>query len=375
MAFMGFLRQSTAVDVLIGPFLDDADGDTPDTDATLDVELSKLGQALANKSDATTPTHDAAGDVDGYYNCELDATDTNTVGILTLVVHHADDLAVRFDFQVVEEAVYDIWFASGATGKVPLQADAISAAEIADDAIAAEHIATGAIVAASFAANAITSTVLADSAITAAKIAADAITSAKIADNAIANEHVADGFITAAKIAADAITEAKIADDAIAAEHIAAAAIVAATFGAGAIDASAIAANAITSSELADGAITAAKLAGDCITADKIADDAIAAEHVAAGALVAASFAANAIDASALATDAVTEILAQAGAGSGIATLLMIDRIYMRLFHEVNITDATGAVAIRDSGDTSDIGTSTITDDDTTTSQAKFGWT
>ena len=32
---MQFLRANTAVDVLIGPFVDDADGDTPATGLTL----------------------------------------------------------------------------------------------------------------------------------------------------------------------------------------------------------------------------------------------------------------------------------------------------------------------------------------------------
>jgi len=112
MAFCGFLRQSTAVDVLIGPFVEDSDADTPTTGLTLDVELSKNGQALANKNDATAPVHDAAGTVDGYYNCELDATDTNTVGQLTLVAHHADALPIRLDFQVMTQSRYDDMFAS-----------------------------------------------------------------------------------------------------------------------------------------------------------------------------------------------------------------------------------------------------------------------
>jgi len=112
MAFGGFLRQSTAVDVLIGPFLDDGDGKTAETGLTLDVELSKNGQALANKSDATVPVHDAAGDVDGYYNCELDTTDTNTVGQLTVVAHVAGALPCRLDFQVVDAKRFDALFAS-----------------------------------------------------------------------------------------------------------------------------------------------------------------------------------------------------------------------------------------------------------------------
>lgn len=112
------LRQSTAVDVLIGPFVDSTDGYTPESGVSPAVKLSKAGQALAAKTDATTPVHDA----DGYYNCELDATDTNTVGTLVLsVVGSATSLAVRHEFQVVEEAVYDAMYVSGAVG--PLEAN------------------------------------------------------------------------------------------------------------------------------------------------------------------------------------------------------------------------------------------------------------
>lgn len=107
MAYGGELRANTAVDVLIGPFVDDTDGKTAETGLTIDVEVSKLGQALANKSDATAPVHDAAGDIDGYYNCELDATDTNTEGTLTLVCYAAGALPVRMDFMVLAEAAWD----------------------------------------------------------------------------------------------------------------------------------------------------------------------------------------------------------------------------------------------------------------------------
>jgi hypothetical protein len=101
MAFCGYLKQSTAVDILLGPFIDDTDGKTAETGLTLDVEVSKNGQALANKNDATAPTHDAAGTVDGYYNCELDATDTGTLGILSVVAHAAGHLPVHQTYQVV----------------------------------------------------------------------------------------------------------------------------------------------------------------------------------------------------------------------------------------------------------------------------------
>ena len=107
MAFCGYLKQSTAVDILLGPCIDDTDGKTAETGLTLDVEISMNGQALANKTDADTPVHDAAGTVDGYYNCELDATDTGTLGIITVVAHAAGFLPVRHDYQVVTANWYD----------------------------------------------------------------------------------------------------------------------------------------------------------------------------------------------------------------------------------------------------------------------------
>lgn len=114
------LKQSTAVDVLIGPFVDITDGATAETGESPSVKLSKNGQALAAKNDVTTPVHDA----DGYYNCEFDATDTNTVGTLVLTVAaSANALPVRHEFQVVEENVYDMVYAS--SGDLGTTIDAI----------------------------------------------------------------------------------------------------------------------------------------------------------------------------------------------------------------------------------------------------------
>jgi len=198
MAFGGFLKEDTAVDILIGPFLDKTDGVTAETGLTLDVELSKNGQALANKNDATAPVHDAAGDVDGYYNCELDATDTNTCGQLTVVVHNADALPVRHDYQVVEETVYDALFKTSAAAfgtdfKALISTDAQDLSGSLD----------------------VNTKTLTDGAIAAAKLGADCITNAKIADDAIAVENIKDAAITAAKLASDCITAAKIANAAI----------------------------------------------------------------------------------------------------------------------------------------------------------------
>lgn len=104
------LRANTAVDVLIGPFVDSGDGDTTEDGLTLsqaDIKLSKNGQALAQKNDATA----AAFDDDGYYNCELDATDTNTEGQLVLIVHESGALSVRHEFNILSEAAWDSLYA------------------------------------------------------------------------------------------------------------------------------------------------------------------------------------------------------------------------------------------------------------------------
>jgi hypothetical protein len=101
-----FLKQSTAVNVLIGPFIDDGDGKTAETGLTLaqaDIRLSKNGGNMAQKTEATSCTHDELG----YYSCPLDTTDTATLGNLKLMVHQTGSLPVFHDFMVVTTNVYD----------------------------------------------------------------------------------------------------------------------------------------------------------------------------------------------------------------------------------------------------------------------------
>lgn len=112
---MNFLRQSTAVDIAIGPFVDATDGVTAETGLTIaqaDVRLKKNAGAWAQVNDNTSATHEEAG----WYEKELDATDTNTVGILLVSVQESGALPVWHSFQVLEEAVYDALFAASAAG-------------------------------------------------------------------------------------------------------------------------------------------------------------------------------------------------------------------------------------------------------------------
>ena len=115
MAFQGFLKQSTAVDILLGPFLDETNGKDAETGLTIEDEhvlLSKNGQGLTAKTDA----NDAGHDTGGYHNCPLGTTDTNTVGQLTITCHMSGALPVRLDYQIIEEAAYDAMYKAAAAG-------------------------------------------------------------------------------------------------------------------------------------------------------------------------------------------------------------------------------------------------------------------
>jgi len=107
------LRQSTAVEVKVGPFVDNTDGFTAEVALTIsqaDVRLAKNGADWAQKNETTAAVHEE----NGWYRCLLDATDTNAVGILILAISESGALPVWREFQVVEEAVFDAMFATSA---------------------------------------------------------------------------------------------------------------------------------------------------------------------------------------------------------------------------------------------------------------------
>jgi len=103
---MQFLKQSTAVTLKIGPFLDETNGKDAETALTLsqaDVRLSKNGGDIAQKNEATSCTHDELG----VYGCPIDATDTNTLGRLQLWVHESGALPVWHEYMVITANEYD----------------------------------------------------------------------------------------------------------------------------------------------------------------------------------------------------------------------------------------------------------------------------
>jgi hypothetical protein len=123
---MLYLKQATASQsVLIGPFVDETDGITAMTGLTIantDIRLSKNGANIAAKNSGGG-THDEIG----YYTITLDATDTDTVGRLQLMVHATGAMPVYHEYQVLEEAIYDALYAASATGALPVNASGLAA--------------------------------------------------------------------------------------------------------------------------------------------------------------------------------------------------------------------------------------------------------
>ncbi|OQX53189.1 MAG: hypothetical protein B5M48_03825 [Candidatus Omnitrophica bacterium 4484_213] len=100
------LRQSTAVNVMLGPFVDDTDGKTTEEALTLsqaDLQLSKNGGTAAQKNDTNSATHRYGGN----YSVPLNATDTNTLGCLELMCKESGALPVRRSFMVVTQNYWD----------------------------------------------------------------------------------------------------------------------------------------------------------------------------------------------------------------------------------------------------------------------------
>lgn len=115
---MMYLKQSSAVTVMVGPFVDDTDMHTPETGLSIaqaDVRLSKNGGGFAQKNSGNSVVHDE----NGYYSTVLNATDTNTSGTLLLAISVAGALPVQKEFTVLPANVYD----SLVGGTDTLQAD------------------------------------------------------------------------------------------------------------------------------------------------------------------------------------------------------------------------------------------------------------
>lgn len=140
------LVQSTAVTLKMGPFLDSGDGLTPETALTLtqaDFRLAKNGGNMAQKSDATSATHDEIG----MYDVPFNTTDTNTLGLLRIDVQESGALPVWADCIVtaanwttiptsIATAQTDLDTLTGTDGATLATAQALYAPSKAGDAMA-----------------------------------------------------------------------------------------------------------------------------------------------------------------------------------------------------------------------------------------------
>ncbi len=104
------LQANTQVVVTIGPFVDVGDGFTPETGVTLgaadEAELVKhagtTGNDISGRTFAVLSTA-----VDGYYNLTLTTGDTDTEGMLLIVIQDDDVfLPVKAEYMVLSQAAY-----------------------------------------------------------------------------------------------------------------------------------------------------------------------------------------------------------------------------------------------------------------------------
>lgn len=111
---MLFIKQSTAVALMFGPFLDDTDGKTYETALSLpsgNIRLSKNGGAFATTASAISLTHNEYG----FYSGTFNTTDTNTLGQLVVHVSGAGALPVWRELTVLPAGIYDSWIANTAS--------------------------------------------------------------------------------------------------------------------------------------------------------------------------------------------------------------------------------------------------------------------
>lgn len=114
-----YIRQNSTDQILIRPAVSIADGFTMVT--SLDISTADSAQAYlggdGSNVDISGYTWAAHASIDGAYELTLQTGITDTVGSLDIVIEDVSlCLPISQTFYVVEEAVYDAYFASGAGG-------------------------------------------------------------------------------------------------------------------------------------------------------------------------------------------------------------------------------------------------------------------
>ena len=112
------LKQSTSIDIRMGPFVDATDGVTAETGVTLaGADQAEVLKANGAATAAMAGTFAAVTGANGWYDYTCAVGDVDTVGEVVFVVQDADVcLPVFVRAQVVEEAIYDALYGASATG-------------------------------------------------------------------------------------------------------------------------------------------------------------------------------------------------------------------------------------------------------------------
>lgn len=339
----GWLKQSTAITLRVGPFLDSTDGNTAESGLTItqaEVRLSKAGGDFAQKTEATSLAHDELG----YYTCLLDATDTNTLGMLKLAVHEGGALAVWHDWMVVPANVWDSLFGADLldVNNTQVLGTAIHAAS-ENGTQCVEVVRWGGNDIAATAVNGVPKVALTHVNAAAQTATLDTIKAETVLIVADTNELQGD-WVNAGRL--DAILDIIAAD---------------------------------TTTDIP------ALIADVPTVAEFNARTLVSADYVVVGDTIAAVTAAtvtaiggNVITAASLAADAGTEIAAavwaKTGAITSIATELLLERLYEMVNNKMIVTEATGAVALRNLADNADVATGNVQDLGATTQRNALTW-
>ncbi len=122
---MLILKQSTAIDIRVGPFVDATDGVVPETGIT----LGTADQAEVLKADGAATatmagTFAAVTGADGWYDYTVATGDVDTVGEVVFVVQDSSVcLPVFIRGYVIEEGVYDGVYGASASDIADILAD------------------------------------------------------------------------------------------------------------------------------------------------------------------------------------------------------------------------------------------------------------
>src|SRR3990167_5531913 len=116
---MFFIRQGATHKIVVGPVVAVANGYVPVTTLALTTadEAEVIVHDSATVVDISAYTFAAVTTADGYYVLTLQSGISGTVGHMTVLIN--DDslcLPVKAEFTVLEEAVYDAFYAASATG-------------------------------------------------------------------------------------------------------------------------------------------------------------------------------------------------------------------------------------------------------------------